>query len=319
MKLWMLAAIALGVIGIALLVAGAARRNRDGRRLCPRCRYDLTATARPPCSECGYAWANDAELLSKPASRWQRITGAFALVLALGIVLSLPWLTGRHWVHFVPQPLLMAALNLLVDEPPIAPGAQLPAPDLALRDSQNLWERLVWQQQVALAIERFLDMVEKSGGSLEDIERLVPIAIEANGLYRQYGSFGGWPLKADLWPWEDSRPVALLTKRVRSRRAELDARSALPLGTWAAAELQYFAGNSDTYPNWIAPPLEVHLLLSESNDPVVRRYALARLYFLRGPEATAALESLATDPDPTIRAEAASSLLWRREFRGWKE
>jgi hypothetical protein len=85
------------------------------------------------------------------------------------------------------------------------------------------------------------------------------------------------------------------------------------VGTWAVSELQFFAGDSTGYPDWLAPPLEVHVLLSHSADPAVRRYALDRMLYVS--KATDVIERMAeSDLDPEIRAHAARILLWRDDF-----
>lgn len=300
-----LAAIVSAAIGAALLVVGAARRNPGGKRLCPRCQYNLSTTVQRRCPECGYAWKSGTELYQRHVRRWRQIAGTFGLVIALGLVLF----SLRNWTRYVPRPVLSLALTLLVDDQPVAPGSQLPAPNKALKHSGSGWERLVWQQQAAMTVERFLDLVARSDGSLMDIERLVPAAIDANEIY---GEVGG-TFAEEAWPMKRVR------ERARERRTSIDAQFALPLGTWAASELQYFAGGSDSYPDWLEPALEVHALLSYSTDARIRRYALERLAMIPAAEASAAIERMAAeDPDPTVRAEATSTLRWRHDIRGWR-
>lgn len=308
MNLWTLTALVLTIVGITLLIAGSARRNRGNRRLCPRCRYDLSATTETPCSECGYSWTNSNELFRRLPRPVHRVSGKIFLASAIAIVLLFPFYAGRHWSYFVPRPLLSLALKLSVEEPPMHAGSQLPAPLESLKHSQSRWERLVWEQQAAMAVEQFFDLVEKSTGSIDDIERLVPAAIEAHAIFQQHATTSS----------EDAWLLSSLVKRVRSRQDELNAKSTLPLGTWAAAELQFFSGDSDRYAEWIPPPIQILELLSHSKEASVRTYTIERVALLNSTRASTILEAMADDPDPVIRAKAAQALEWRREIRGWQ-
>jgi len=306
MSFWLAAAIIFAIAGLVFFVTGLARRNPGGARLCPRCRYDLCASENSTCSECGYRWTDQAELLHRPTRHVRFFAGLVLLVTAFGFsVVAIQ--NARHWTYYVPDSVLTMLLDKSVEIPPRARGALLPTPNPDLKRSSDRWKRLVWQQQAALAMNQFLDRVGRSNGSIEDIERMVPMAREVHEIYQEQS----------LTRADDAWVADGVKQRAREQRDALDGQHDLPLGTWAASELQYFMGNSDTaYPDWIDPPLDIHVALSRSSDPAVRRYALERLTYL--PDAMPIIERMAEqDPNPHIRTVAQDALIWQREFRGW--
>ena len=77
-----LGAIALIVGGIVVLWALFADRSR-GRKRCPKCWYDLTASPEPRCSECGFV-ARTERKLRKTRRRWRRgVVGLFIIAVGL--------------------------------------------------------------------------------------------------------------------------------------------------------------------------------------------------------------------------------------------
>lgn len=290
--------------GLLLLVSGLALRNRGGEQRCPKCRYDVSKAAQERCSECGYEWRSREELHRRPRRPSRLIAGSIALVLAA-------WLTlfgGSDWTSYLPRPVLSGLLHVLAPHQPIAPGAALPAPDPALMHSTSRWKRLIWQKQAARAAEHFLTLVEQSDGTIEAAENLVPAVLEMSEIYKQYGGTR----------WVDAFPLKNVQKRARKRATAIDSALSLPLGTWAAAELQHHSSTSVEYPNWITPPLEVIGPLSQSNDAEIRKYALRRLTNMKGPQAKQYIEAMLDDPDESLARYALDVLLWRWEFRGWE-
>ena len=78
-------AIALIVGGIVVLWALFADRAR-GRKRCPKCWYDLSASPEPRCSECGFV-ARTERKLRKTRRRWR---GCFLGLFIIAVGLSGP-------------------------------------------------------------------------------------------------------------------------------------------------------------------------------------------------------------------------------------
>lgn len=295
----------LFAVGLALFISGLSLRNRGGDKRCPQCRYNLAVSATQRCSECGYAWTTSEELLRRPRRKWRIIIGSILLTLAL----LLPLFTAKHWTERLSHSILLHALDTFVEEPPASLGSALPAPDPALMHSNDRWERLVWQKQTARALERFLARVEQSNGTLDAVHALLPMAEEANDLFTQFGGTR----------WADAFPVHEVVNRARERAAEIDAGFELPLGTWAAAELQHLTDATiQQRQNWLAPPLEVLEPLARSRDYAAREYALRRLALIDDPAASRLIEAMVHDPDEILARQAAETLFKRREIRGWE-
>ena len=108
-------------------------------------------------------------------------------------------------------------------------------------------------------------------------------------------------------------------QRARELQPVLDARAPLPFGTWASAEMQFMDGRADLdQPNWIYPPREILLPLTESPDPAVRAYVLDRLVYDPDPTVSAMYDRLSeSDPAPAIRQRAKKAAEWRRVLRGF--
>lgn len=302
---WLFAFSAAIILGLGLIITGRAKPHRDNKRHCPRCAYDLSASPQPPCPECGFEWKTARQLLSRPARRLRIACGA--LILMATIWAAQPLLWRSHWTNYVPRPVLSLALTIMTPDQTIPAGAKLPTPNRAIMYSSDRWERLMWQTQAARAVDHFMLLVEQSReGSIAEIEVLIPAALEASTVYRQYGG----SFSSDAWPMERAK------QRARNRAAEIDARCDLPLGTWAAAELQFQFPSGERYPDWIDSPLSIIGPLSRSQNPQVRRYALDRLATNQTTEANIIIEQMAAnDPDPSLRKQADQVLQWRRAIR----
>ena len=104
------------VLGWVLVATGAFiawrfgwRDPGKGTRRCPKCGYDMTATAGMPCPECGHKAANELRLF-RPRRRWRWMFAGGALLLASYPVSKWPLYATHGWIGFAPRVLTLAAL-----------------------------------------------------------------------------------------------------------------------------------------------------------------------------------------------------------------
>lgn len=105
--LWTIAASATGTGGLWLLAWVVAGDPARGRRRCPRCWYDMSATPGRACPECGPVRGRERSLL-RTRRRWRRLalpTLAFAMA---GVLRATPRLIDGAWIQAVPDAALVA-------------------------------------------------------------------------------------------------------------------------------------------------------------------------------------------------------------------
>jgi hypothetical protein len=299
-RVWAWAALATGTIttGVLLTLALVGDRSR-GRRRCPKCWYDMSATPGLVCPECGGDARREGRLhLSRRRARW---VAASLLPLAAGMLVYGAWLSQQsRWAQSVPTAVLSLA-SAWSDQseelswetldrfgrPPGTPNA--PAG----------WERWVQTQvsRLALRARSKPDVVLMHADLLAKLER------DDRDVVARVT-----PLAGDADPRVARRAVALLAMM----RADPEAREAALVGGTGHADvnardraLWALRVHKSEHPGGAAPAAIVAL----AAGPPAQTPALGVLGLYDASEASrAALEGAMTHPDARTRAVAAAAL-----------
>lgn len=91
----------LGLLGLWLLYWSLLKDRAKGRRRCPKCWYDMSATEGLRCSECGYEAKREKNLHK---TRRRKLIAAFALITFIsgGVISSWPLVKDFDWITVAP-------------------------------------------------------------------------------------------------------------------------------------------------------------------------------------------------------------------------
>lgn len=103
--LWWTTASLLSAAGLALLLWAIWGDRPRGRRRCPKCWYDLSATVGLTCPECGRTAKNERRLHRTRRRRWWAAVG-FLLVLLGAATSAVPMVQRKGW-DLVSTPILV--------------------------------------------------------------------------------------------------------------------------------------------------------------------------------------------------------------------
>ena len=185
--IWWIFGSLVGLGGLALgLWAMFGDRSR-GRRRCPRCWYDMSATSHRRCSECGHEVRKESAFF-RTRRRWRRI--------ALGLVLILTGLAtffghevyDKGWVRATPTVVYIVFLPHL--------GSQTTFKELLDRVSDGQLDQ--WEYR--LLVHRCIDLL----GKVDDPQRLSELAtllahVETGGRdISQYRPWASWALVSEI-------------------------------------------------------------------------------------------------------------------------
>jgi len=95
-----------GFIGLILVVRGLFADRARGRRRCPKCWYDMSASPTRVCSECGYEAGSDRPL-RRTRRRWRVAAAGALLLLAVPAAMLTPKIREDGWVSVVPTTVLV--------------------------------------------------------------------------------------------------------------------------------------------------------------------------------------------------------------------
>ena len=96
----------LGLLGLWLLYWSLIKDRAKGRRRCPKCWYDMSATEGLRCSECGYAAKREKKLF-KTHRRWRWMLVAIVLLVAGHVTHTAPRIQKAGWIGTIPTTILI--------------------------------------------------------------------------------------------------------------------------------------------------------------------------------------------------------------------
>ena len=183
--IWWISGSLVGLGGLGLgLWAMFGDRSR-GRRRCPRCWYDMSATSHRRCSECGHEVRKESAFF-RTRRRWRRIALGLVLILA-----GLATFFGREvhdkgWVRATPTVVYIAFLPHL--------DSQTTFKELLDRVTEGRLDQ--WEYR--LLVHRCIDLL----GRIDDPQRLSELAtmlahIESGGR-GQYRPWASWALVSEI-------------------------------------------------------------------------------------------------------------------------
>ena len=96
----------LGLLGLWLLYWSLLKDRAKGRRRCPKCWYNMSATKGLRCSECGYE-AKREKKLYKTHRRWRWVFVAIVLLIAGHVTHTAPRIQKAGWIGTIPTTALI--------------------------------------------------------------------------------------------------------------------------------------------------------------------------------------------------------------------
>ncbi|MBC7771012.1 MAG: HEAT repeat domain-containing protein, partial [Pyrinomonadaceae bacterium] len=100
----------LAVLGAGIIVVAMFRNRSRGRKRCPRCWYDMSASPTLKCSECGRAARSPRHLL-KTRRHWRWVFAGMMVVLLGGVTAIAPAAYTGKWVEYTPASVLNFGLS----------------------------------------------------------------------------------------------------------------------------------------------------------------------------------------------------------------
>ena len=112
--LWHAVSTGVATLAVVVLAWSWAGRRSAGRRRCPRCGYDTSATPTDTCPECGFV-AQTPGMWHKPRKRRRGLIMGAALALAAAALIAVPLTIGYGWRRLIPTNVMIAGLGVLPD------------------------------------------------------------------------------------------------------------------------------------------------------------------------------------------------------------
>lgn len=297
---WWTGAAGAGIAGAwltALVIAGDPSR---GRRRCPRCWYDMSATPGLTCPECGRAAKGERRLRrTRRPWRWAlAAAGAWTMAAACA---AMPRLLDGGWPRYVPAVALAAAWPWLPEGSEIQETTGmlfLNAPE----PWNDGWRRrfLTWRLRTALRrsdrpalLDYTIGMLQPEDVDVETADRLLDLARHPSARVRIALLHRIGVLVPDP---DRVVPVAVANLGDNDRTVVRGALNAIIAAGWDV-------------PGGIEPPSELVELARTAADPFVRGHALTALAATRPtPEVMELLLAGSDDPEPRVRSFACIAL-----------
>jgi hypothetical protein len=227
--LWILGG-ALSLAGLGLLGWALFWDRARGRRRCPGCWYDMSAST-PTCPECGRTVPREASLF-RTHRRWRWAVLALAVLIAGAALGATPWLRGGRWHAWIPTTGVVLALPWIDDPWPwdeLDRRLEYSAPGLSWARPHALWS---WQQRLLVrrcaaaldaglsspikprTLRRLLEASPDPGPAAAAVaRRLQDEDPKVRGL-------ASWGIKATRYDWGNSR--AMLIEALRAAPDDTD-------------------------------------------------------------------------------------------------
>ncbi len=101
----------IGLLGLMLAAWALIGDRSRGRRRCPKCWYDMSATIGLRCPECGREAKREKKLF-KPRRRWRLVFVSVIPLLAAGFFAAQPQAHRKGWASLLPRSVLILSLNV---------------------------------------------------------------------------------------------------------------------------------------------------------------------------------------------------------------
>ncbi len=310
---WYTTAAILGIVGTLLLIKWLIGDRSKGRRRCPKCWYDMSATPGMTCSECGHTPRRESRLFRTRRHSLRLILSVLAAIAAWAS-LRTPAATHHSWPAYIPT----TALLLLVDpttkefssglfaptRPTRAPNAATaapPPPNMTAELARRFATGPMWHWQWRSISLRLIPTESDLSSALS--LRVYPSLSEPYclGLAR---SFHRDPSRQSL--------VGLLNRRVIARPRVPEAREyrLLDVGHWTLPP-SFVASHSMASPDRAAPTVTFDIFIQEQprwfSRPVIIERATRTF-----PSATSPLAPiLAPTSDPKLSRAIADYTFFR--------
>jgi hypothetical protein len=165
----------LALVGVLIIWRLGWRDTGKGTRRCPKCWYDMSATAGLKCSECGHE-ASAERQLHRSNRRWRYVVLGAVLMLASYPIFKWPLYLKDGPIGFVPRVVTFAFLPEISDQirkrlPSTAPSGVQLVQKLSKNSPLWVWERAI----LALTFERMLRDNTQSAYARFDILRESPM------------------------------------------------------------------------------------------------------------------------------------------------
>jgi len=104
--LWHIAAAIFALAGVVLLTRWLIGDRPRGRRRCPKCWYDMSATTSLTCSECGRTAKHERRMFRARRRRWQLLASCALLLVAVCLA-AWPTFNSITWRRHIPTRILL--------------------------------------------------------------------------------------------------------------------------------------------------------------------------------------------------------------------
>ncbi len=317
--------VALGAVGLGVLIWWGFGDGRRDRCRCRRCAYDMTSTIDRRCPECGRQESHQRRFFHTRRRRALLATGLLALLIA-GISARVDTIREYGWRGAFPTTVLIAGLPVLPDQLLFLDDAE-DAPDrpgvLEDRDPLPEWQRTFLTSRVSSALNRTDDVTEmhrltrllvehrvmlSHDAAAHTMSLLIPVLLSEDKADREAAASAIVWLLPSFRPAHNERAAALLDSAITPHVETL-----LPIMLSDAHEPRVGQGASMLLGHATSDADRIGALAVERlGGSSVRRVLNAKwllIYLVAMDDETAdRLKELLDNPDPEVRFDATNVL-----------